>query len=141
MDAEDVAVVLAEVESPDAAAHAADELARTHPGESYAVIASTDVGVDLVGVLAALGDGMRELVCCDPMGPSVVPGHALSLRLLDDGVVGQDLAYTVPALEDAVDLARREIAREGSGWKSSFVVVLGPRPVLDLARRHLDVAD
>ena len=45
---------------------------------------------------------------------------------------------TVPVLEDAVDYAIATVLRpDHGGWEGRSVVVVGPRPVIDRAHRHL----
>ena len=45
---------------------------------------------------------------------------------------GQDLVFTVPVLEAAVDHAVDTLQPAGhGGWEGRFVVVVGPAPVID----------
>jgi hypothetical protein len=46
--------------------------------------------------------------------------------------------FTVPVLEDAVDFTVRALLEpDDGGWEGRFTVVVGPRPVLGRAHRHL----
>ena len=46
--------------------------------------------------------------------------------------------FTVPVLKDAVDHAIETLLQPGhGGWEGRFVVVVGPREVIERAHRHL----
>jgi hypothetical protein len=104
----------------------------------FVAVVSTDLGPELPEILAALRPGVREVVCFDALGDQT-PGQDLAMRLLEQLGFGQDFVFTVPSLEEAVDYAVDAVAaRDRRGWEGQLVVVLGPVPVVDRVRRHLD---
>jgi hypothetical protein len=105
----------------------------------YVGIVSADLGPELPEILAALGPGLQEIICFDSLLEPVVAGQDVAMRALEELGFGQDFVFTVEALEDAVDYAveRMLLRPDHGGWEGRFVVVLGPGPVVDQARRHL----
>jgi hypothetical protein len=60
------------------------------------------------------------------------------MTALEELGFGQDFVFTVPVLEGAVDyVIDQMLAPEHGGWEGRFVVVVGPRGVIDRAHRHL----
>jgi hypothetical protein len=129
-------VLLLEVTSVEQARAGAERMSAARAGTPYVGVLSADLGPELPGILAALRTGLREIVCFDALTGE--PGQDLALRTIEELGFGQDSVFTVPMLEDAVDYAVDALLRpERGGWEGRFVVVLGPRPVLDRAHRHL----
>jgi hypothetical protein len=116
----------------------AEELFAGRPGLFVGVI-SSDLGPELPEILAALRPGLQENVCFDSITlEPAVPGQDLAMRTLEGLGFSQDFVFTVDLLEGAVDHAIDTLlAPEHGGWDGRFAVVLGPREVIDRARRHL----
>ena len=131
-------VLLLEVASAAQARSGLERLVRTRDSAPFVGIVSADLGPELPAILAELRPGLQEIVCFDSLAEPVTAGHDLALRALDELGFGQDFVFTVPTLEGAVDHAVDTLlAPEHGGWEGRFVVVLGPRAVIDRARRHL----
>jgi hypothetical protein len=63
------------------------------------------------------------------------------MHALEELSFGQDFVFTVPRLEDAVDHAIDTLLEPDHGrWEGRFVVLLGPREVIDRGHRHLTEA-
>ncbi len=109
------------------------------PGDGpYVGVISADLGPELPEILAALRPGLQEIVCFDSLVEPVVAGSDLAWRALDELGFGQDFVFTVPTLEGAIDHAVDTLlAPDHGGWEGRSVVVVGPRPVIDRAYRHL----
>jgi hypothetical protein len=104
----------------------------------FAAVISADLGPESAGILAALRPGLQEIVCFDSLVEPVVAGQEFAMNALEELGFGQDFVFTVPKLEDAVDYAvDRLLAPDHGGWEGRFVVVVGPRPVIDRAHQHL----
>jgi hypothetical protein len=131
-------VLLLEVASAAEARSGLERLVRNRDSAPFVGIVSADLGPELPAILAGLRPGLQEIVCFDSLAKPVTAGHDLALRALDELGFGQDFVFTVPTLEGAVDHAVDTLlAPEHGGWEGRFVVVLGPPPVIDRARRHL----
>jgi hypothetical protein len=131
-------VVLMEASSVAEATSGAALVSGGREGSPYVGVVSADLGPETSGILAALRPGLQEIVCFDSVTEPVVAGHDLAMRALEELGFGQDFVFTVPALEGALDHAVDTLLepRHG-GWEGRFVVVVGPREVIDQALRHL----
>jgi hypothetical protein len=131
-------VALLEVASADEAARGAQELFASRP-EPFVGVISADLGPELREILAGLRPALQEIVWFDSLTLALtVPGQDLAMRALEELGFGQDFVFTVERLEGAVDHAVDTLlAPEHGGWEGRLVVVLGPRAVIDRARRHL----
>jgi hypothetical protein len=131
-------VALLEVTTVDEAARGVEELFATRP-EPFVGVISADLGPELPEILTTLRPALQEIVCCDSITlAQTIPGQDLAMRTLEELGFGQDFVFTVERLEGAVDHAIDTLlAPEYGGWKGRLVVVLGPRAVIDRARRHL----
>ncbi len=130
-------VLLLEVTSAAQAQAAAERLLAARPATPYVAVVSADLGPELSQILALLRPGLQEILCFDALS-GVEAGQDLAMRALEELGFGQDFVFTVPALEDAVDYAVDTLLRpDHGGWEGRFVVVLGPRSVIDRAHRHL----
>jgi hypothetical protein len=131
-------VLLMEASSAAQARSAGEQVLLTRDEAPYVAVISADLGAELPEILAGLRPGLQEIVCFDSVTAPVVGGDVLAFRALEELAFGQDFVYTVPTLEGAVDHAVDTLLVPGhGGWEGRFVVVLGPRPVVERARRHL----
>jgi hypothetical protein len=131
-------VLLLEVTSAEQARAGGERMSANRAGTPYVGVLSADLGPELPEILTALRPGLREIVCFDALTGEA--GQGLAMRTLEELGFGQDFVFTVPVLEDAVDYAVAALLRpEHGGWEGRFVVVLGPRPVLERAHQHLTV--
>jgi hypothetical protein len=131
-------VALLAVVTPEDATRGAQDLFASRP-EPFVGVISADLGPGLPEILAALRPGLQEIVCFDSLTlTQAVPGQDLAMRTLEELGFGQDFVFTVERLEGAIDHAIDTLlAPEHGGWEGRLVVVLGPRDVVDRARRHL----
>jgi hypothetical protein len=131
-------VLLMEVSSVDDAREGAEQVRSSRAGLGYVGIVSADLGTEAPGVLEALRPGLQEIVCFDSLAEPGVDGQDFAMTALEKYGFGQDFVFTVPVLEDAVDYAVDTLVTPGHhGWEGSFVVVVGPRAVIERAQRHL----
>ena len=104
----------------------------------YVGVVSADLGPTSHQLLTALRPGLQEIICFDSLAEPVVTGQDFAMSALEEGGFGQDLVFTVPALEQAVDYAiDTQLKPDHGHWEGRFVVVVGPPPVLERAHRHL----
>jgi hypothetical protein len=130
-------VLLLEVTSAAQARAGAEQIMAAREETPYVAVVSADLGPELPEILALLRPGLQEIVCFDALSGTET-GQDLAMRTLDELGFGRDFVFTVPALDDAVDHAVETLlAPEHGGWEGRFVVVLGPRPVIERAHRHL----
>jgi len=131
-------VVLMEATSAAQARSGAEQLFLGRDASPYVGVVSADLGLDVAGVLDALRPGLQEIVCFDSVTEPVVVGQDFAMTALEELGVGQDLVFTVPTLEGAVDHAVDTLLEpDHGGWAGRFVVVVGPRTVIDRAHQHL----
>lgn len=131
-------VVLMQASSAAEASAGAADLHRVGVEVRYVGVVSADLGGEAGPILAALQPGLQEIVCFDSSTDPLVSGLDFSFAALDELGFGQDLVFTVPTLEGAVDHAVDTLLSPRHGtWEGRFVVVVGPPDVIVRARRHL----
>ena len=130
-------VYLLEAASADDARVGAEQ-ALARGATAYVGVVSADLGPDSAEILAALRPGLQEIVCFDSLAEPVVIGQDFAMWALEEGGFGQDFVFTVPVLEEAVDYSIDLLRRpDHGGWEGRYLVVVGPGPVIERARRHL----
>ncbi len=131
-------VLLLEATSAAEARSGAERLFVARNAAPYVAVISADLGSEVPEILESLRPGLEEIVCFDSLTDPVVTGQEFATRALDTLGFGQDFVFTVPVLEDAVDHAIETLLQPGhGGWEGRFVVVVGPREVIERAHRHL----
>jgi hypothetical protein len=135
-DGRPVRVCLAAVDSAGANREIERRLAELD--RRFIGIVSADLGVDAAVILRGLCPSLGEIVCFDSATDPVVLGTDFALRALEQFGFGQDFVFTVAKLEDALDYAIGVLVdARRTDWEGEFVVVAGPRTVVERARRHL----